>query len=312
MLELVGRVAQSDISGLIVGGSGTGKGVIGRAIASSGARKNRPFVAENCGAVPDALVESTFFGHQRGAFTGASKNQVGLFELAHGGTLFLDEIGEMSLAMQAKLLRVLQEGEVRPLGASHSRKVDVRVLVATHRDLKQFVEEGRFREDLYYRLNVVRIVLPPLRERREDIPELVQHFFAQYSPDEERIISEPTMRRLSTFSWPGNVRQLENEVRRMLVLGGSQLTTADLSPEVLSDSDEGQEAYTLRQKVDVLERRLVVEALEQAQGNRTRAAEILGLSRFGLQKMTQRLEIQLPKNPPKAGRIKDRRLDESG
>lgn len=311
LLAMVDRVAQSDVPAMILGESGTGKELIARAIAASCDRRNRPFVAENCGAVPEALAESTFFGHQKGAFTGAEKNQPGLFELADGGTLFLDEIGEMSLALQTKLLRVLQDGEVRAVGASRARKVKVRILVATHRDLKQLVEKGRFREDLYYRLNVVSLRVPPLRERPEDVPPLIRHFLAKYSPDRERSVSPAAMRRLASFSWPGNVRQLENEVRRMLVLGEEELSTADLSVAIMDDSDENKEARTLKEKVDALEKKLVIEALEQARGNRTKAADLLGLSRFGLQKMTQRLEISLGKNPSKAGRKSDGRLNES-
>lgn len=310
LLQLVDRVSQSDIPALVVGESGTGKELIARAIASSGARRDEAFVAENCSAVPEPLLESTLFGHKKGAFTGATRDQAGLFELAHRGTLFLDEIGDMPLSMQAKLLRVLQEGEVRPLGAGRPRAVDVRVIVATHKDLKEMVRRGTFREDLYYRLNVVTLRLPPLRERREDIFPLVEHFLEKYSGNTRRTLSESALHRLTQFSWPGNVRQLENEIRRMVVLGGEVLTAADLSPEVLSESNDAPLARTLKEKVDLLERRLVLEALEGARGNRTRAAEALGLSRFGLQKMIQRLQISLPKNVTKAGRIKDRGLDE--
>lgn len=310
LLQLVDRVSQSDIPALICGESGTGKELIARAVASSGPRKDKAFVAENCSAVPETLLESTLFGHKKGAFTGATRDQAGLFELAHRGTLFLDEIGDMPLSMQTKLLRVLQEGEVRALGASRTQRVDVRVIVATHKDLKTMVAAGTFREDLYYRLNVVTLRLPPLRERREDIAPLLDYFLEKYSQGKRRRISEPALHRLIHFSWPGNVRQLENEVRRMVVLGGEELTAADLSPEVLSDSFDLPEARTLKDKVDFLERRLVMEALEEARGNRTHAAETLGLSRFGLQKMIQRLAIQSPKNA-KAGRKDDRGLDET-
>jgi serine/threonine-protein kinase PknK len=310
LLELVDRVSNSDVPALVVGESGTGKELIARAIASSGPRRDGPFVAENCSAVPETLLESALFGHQKGAFTGAMRNQPGLFELAHRGTLFLDEIGDMPLSMQTKLLRVLQEGEIRALGADRVRKVDVRVIVATHKDLKELVADGRFREDLYYRLNVITLRLPPLRERQEDISELVQHFLAKYSPNAPRTISQAAMRRLAGFTWPGNVRQLENEVRRMIVLGGDELTAADLSDEIMSEPGTSADPATLREKVDALERRLVMEALEQARGNRTRAAEALGLSRFGLQKMTQRLGILLSPQQRKAGRTTDRGLDE--
>ena len=311
LLQLVDRVSQSDIPALVFGESGTGKELIARAMASSGPRKDKAFVAENCSSVPETLLESTLFGHKKGAFTGATRDQAGLFELAHQGTLFLDEIGDMPLSMQTKLLRVLQEGEVRALGANRTRRVNVRVIAATHKDLRAMVAAGTFREDLYYRLNVVTLSLPPLRERREDIAPLAAYFLEKYSQGKPRVISEPALHRLIHFSWPGNVRQLENEVRRMVVLGGETLTAADLSPEVLSDSFDLPEAQTLKDKVDFLERRLVLEALEQARGNRTRAAETLGMSRFGLQKMIQRLEIQSPKNARKAGLNVDRGLDET-
>lgn len=310
LLSVVDRVAGSDVPALILGESGTGKELIARAITMNGERRGRALIVENCAAIPEGLQESTLFGHMKGAFTGASKNQPGLFALADRGTLFLDEIGEMSLTMQTKLLRVLQEGEIRPLGADESRKVDVRLIVATHRDLKRMVEEGRFREDLYYRLNVVTLEVPSLRRRQEDIPALIAHFIERYGQGKSRRLSEAALARLCSYPWPGNVRQLENEVRRMLVLGGENLTAADLSPEVLAGSQDLPQARTLREKVDALERRLVIEALEEVGGNRTRAAEQLGLSRFGLQKMAQRLNIEVSKSTPKSGRNKDRGLDD--
>lgn len=310
LLALVDRVAQSDVPALIVGESGTGKELIARALADMGPRKKQPFIAENCGAVPEGLLESTLFGHRKGAFTGASRHQPGLFSLAHGGTLFLDEIGEMPLTMQTKLLRVLQDGEVRPLGAERSTKVDVRLVVATHRDLEKMVAEGRFRQDLYFRLNVVRLPVPALRERKEDIPLLVAHFLTR-NTDPPRTLSDAALARLCSFPWPGNVRQLENEIRRMIVLGGEHLNAADLSPELLAGTNQpGPNARTLREKIDALERQLVLEALEHSGGNRTRAADALGLSRFGLQKMTQRLNIELDPSLQKSGRIRPRGLDE--
>ena len=311
LLTTVDRVAKSDVPALICGESGSGKELIARAIAQNSERRGKAFIVENCAAVPEGLLESALFGHQKGAFTGASRNQAGLFALAHQGTLFLDEIGEMSLLMQTKLLRVLQEGEIRPLGADSSRRVDVRLIVATHRDLKSMVEEGTFREDLFYRLNVVSLVVPPLRRRVEDIPALTNHFIQRYGKGRSVRLSEAAMARLTSYSWPGNVRQLENEVRRMLVLGGDQLTTADLSPDIMSGSSDVPQARTLKEKVDALERQLVVEALETSKGNRTRAAEELGLSRFGLQKMTQRLKIEVAKTVLKSGRNRDRGLDDS-
>src|SRR5690606_804210 len=276
----------------------------------SGPRKKQPFVAENCGAVPEGLLESTLFGHRKGAFSGASRNQPGLFSLAHGGTLFLDEIGEMPLTMQTKLLRVLQDGEVRPLGAERSVKVDVRLVVATHRDLEQMVAAGKFRQDLYFRLNVVRLYVPALRERKEDIPLLVAHFLSRHT-DRARTLSDAALARLCSFPWPGNVRQLENEIRRMIVLGGDQLTAADLSPELLAGTSQpGPEAKTLREKIDAVDRPLLSEDHQKYGGNRIHAADALGLSRFGLQKMTQRLNIELDSTLQKSGRIRPRGLDE--
>lgn len=296
LLSLMDRVAQSEVPTLIVGESGTGKELVARAIAREGSRREAPFIAENCAAVPDALFESTLFGHERGAFTGAHRKQDGLFRLAHGGTLFLDEIGDMPLDMQTKLLRVLQEGTVRPVGASRSEVVDVRLIAATHRDLEAMVKKGTFREDLFYRLNVVSLRVPPLRERREDIAPLVAHFMQRYSrrdgESQSRSLSDVALTRLVQFDWPGNVRQLENEVRRMLVLGGQRLSALDLSPEIVGAAPATEsEPTTLREKVDALEKRLVAEALETTGGNRTKAAELLGLSRYGLQKMTARLGV---------------------
>lgn len=298
VLGLVDRIAKSDVPVLISGESGSGKELIARAIAKNGPRKGKPFVVENCSAVPETLLESTLFGHTKGAFTGASRERAGLFQLADGGTLFLDEIGEMSLAMQSKLLRVLQDGIVRPLGSERESRVDVRLLVATHRDLKARVERGTFRQDLYYRLNVVEVRLPPLRERREDILPLIEHFLEKHGEGEARSLSKAALARLVDFPWPGNVRQLENEVRRALVLGSYEISAADLSPEILEGSIASPQPVTLREKVDALERRLVTEALEEAAGNRTRAAQALGLSRYGLQKMIQRLSIENVKTAP--------------
>jgi len=293
VLSQVDRVAQSDVVVLIMGESGTGKELIARAIVRSGPRKARPFLAENCSAVPEALLESTLFGHRRGAFTGANRDQAGLFELADGGTLFLDEVGEMSLSMQAKLLRVLEDGEMRPIGAPKSRKVDVRVIAATHRDLAAMVQRGAFREDLFYRLSVVPLTLPPLRQRPEDIDALLDHFVRTHDPTQERTVSRAVRDRFRGYAWPGNVRQLENEVRRMLLLGSLDLTLSDLSPNV-RDVTVDLGAQSLREKLDTLERSLVLEALEQSRGNRTRAAQALGVSRFGLQKMMARLSIDPP------------------
>ncbi len=309
-LALVDRVADasdSRIPILVVGESGTGKELVARAIhdarasaTAAGRRRSGPFVAENCGAIPESLLESTLFGHVRGAFTGADRSRVGLFEVAHGGTLFLDEIGEMGAAMQAKLLRVLQDGEVRPVGGERTTKVDVRVVGATHRDLEAMVKDGSFREDLYYRLAVVTITVPPLRDRTEDLPGLIEHFVRRWSDTRKIRVTKNALAVLATAPWPGNVRQLENELRRALVLCDEVLDVEHLSPEILTPRGAGRGGegpLTLRDQLDALERRLVHDALRRASGNQTHAARALGVSRFGLQKMIKRLGLAAATGP---------------
>jgi transcriptional regulator with GAF, ATPase, and Fis domain len=296
LLRLVDRVTASDVPLLVVGESGTGKELVARAIHANGPRGRRAFVSENCASVPEALLESTLFGHVRGAFTGASTTRAGLFDIADGGTLFLDEIGEMSLAMQAKLLRVLQDGEVRAVGGERARKVDVRVIGATHRDLEAMVAASAFREDLFYRLNVITLRVPALRERSEDIPLLVEHFVRKHAAGRPVKVTRGAMARLMAFPWPGNVRQLENEVRRALVLGEGAIDVAELSADVVRGGPSAARGSGLdmRSRVDALETELVNEALAKTRGNQTRAAQLLGLSRFGLQKMMKRLNIKTP------------------
>jgi transcriptional regulator with GAF, ATPase, and Fis domain len=296
LLHMVDRVTSSEVPVLVVGESGTGKELIARAMHANGPRGSRAFVAENCASVPETLLESTLFGHVRGAFTGASSTRSGLFDVADGGTLFLDEIGEMSLGMQAKLLRVLQDGEVRAVGGERPRKVDVRVIGATHRDLDAMVAAGKFREDLFYRLNVITLRVPPLRDRPEDIPLLVQHFVRKHAPDRTVKVTRAAMVKLAGFPWPGNVRQLENELRRALVLGDGAIDVGELSPDVVRGGPSAARGAGLdmRTRVDMLETELVVEALQKTRGNQTRAAQLLGLSRFGLQKMMKRLKIKTP------------------
>ena len=292
MLKLVDRVTPTAVPVLILGESGSGKELVARALHDNGPRTKGPFVSENCSAIPETLLESTLFGHVRGAFTGADRRRLGLFETADRGTLFLDEIGEMSMAMQAKLLRVLQEGEVQPLGTSTPRKVDVRVMVATHRELSTLVTEGRFREDLLYRLNVISIRVPPLRDRGEDVPLLVKHFLARYGEGRPVRVAPEAMARLVRCEWPGNVRQLENEVRRALVLCDDVIRVEHLSTEVAGRKAETRPSgLDLRSRIDALERELVQEALQRTRGNQTHAARVLGISRFGLQKMIKRLQI---------------------
>ena len=233
LLRLVDRVTGSDVPVLVIGESGTGKELVARAIHANGARARRAFVTENCASVPESLLESTLFGHVRGAFTGASSTRAGLFDVADGGTLFLDEIGEMSLGMQAKLLRVLQDGEVRAVGSERARRVDVRVIAATHRDLEAMVAAGTFREDLFYRLNVITLRVPALRERPEDIPLLFEHFARKHGAGRPVKITRAAMAKLIAFPWPGNVRQLENEVRRALVLSDGAIDLTELSADVV-------------------------------------------------------------------------------
>ncbi|MFZ5889982.1 MAG: sigma 54-interacting transcriptional regulator [Myxococcota bacterium] len=293
-LLLLDRVAASEVPVLLMGESGSGKELVARAIHRNGSRKSQSFVAENCGAIPETLLESTLFGHVRGAFTGAERPRAGLFEIAHKGTLFLDEIGEMSLGMQAKLLRALQDGEIRPVGGERARSVDVRVIGATHRDLGALVAAGKFREDLYYRLNVISVKIPSLRERVGDVPLLVKHFMKIHGGNRQLRISKAALDMLSAYPWPGNVRQLENEVRRALVLADDHITPEHLTPAVTARGEaKSIDELNLRQRVDALEIELVRIALRRTDGNQTRAAELLGVSRFGLQKMMKRLEISL-------------------
>ena len=288
-LRLAERVAASDAAVLITGESGTGKELVARAIHRLSPRGAEPFVSENCGAIPESLLESALFGHVRGAFTGAERARVGLFEAADGGTLFLDEIGEMSPAMQAKLLRAVQLGEIRPVGAPELRKVDVRIVAATHRDLAEMVRAGTFRQDLYYRLAVVAVPLPPLRERVGDIEPMVVHFIERLAAGREVRLDRQALALLSTHDWPGNVRELENEVQRALVLADDTILPGHLSPAVRRE--ETSVATDLRGQVDALERRLIREALERFDGNQTQTAKALGLSRYGLQKKLKRLSL---------------------
>ena len=249
----------------------------------------------NCGALVGTLLDSELFGHVRGAFTGADRARRGLFEIADGGTLFLDEIGEMSEPMQAKLLRVLQDGELRPIGSEESRRVDVRVVSATHRDLEELVATRRFREDLFYRIAVVQVELPSLRQRPEDVAPLVQAFLERHAPGRRVRVDRAAMAALRAFAWPGNVRQLENEVRRALVLADETIELENLSPAVRGEEDSLAVAeLDLKGQTDALERRLIRTALERTRGNQTRAAELLGLSRYGLSKMMRRLSLSAP------------------
>jgi two-component system response regulator AtoC len=289
VLEIVERAAEFKATVLLQGESGSGKEVLARAIHAQSPRRDEAFVAINCAAIPEALLESELFGHAKGAFTGADRARRGLFAEADGGTLFLDEIGELPLALQAKLLRVLQEEEVRPVGEAKPRRVDVRVLAATARDLEAEVAGGRFREDLFYRLDVVRVKVPPLRERREDIPLLVDHFLGRTRESlgkAVRSIDDDALERLVDYAWPGNVRELENVLERAVILcRGERLALADLPPNLTSAPAERRGAsrdLSLRRARRALEARLIGEALEATGGNRTHAARLLGISHRAL------------------------------
>jgi two-component system response regulator AtoC len=289
-IALADKVARHPSTTLVTGESGTGKELIARHIHDASPRASRPFVAVNCAAIPETLLESELFGHAKGAFTGAIAERQGLFEEAHEGTLFLDELGDLPVPLQVKLLRALQEGEVRRVGDNASRSVDVRLITATARDLEADVAEGRFRADLYYRVNVVRIHLPALRERAEDIPELVRHFVDRFN---RRLglhvtgVSAAAMRALVEYPWPGNVRELENVIERAMVLtDGPQLGVEQLptlaAPAARADGMVSPLDLSVKRRTEELERALIAEALERTRGNRTRAAKLLDLSHRAL------------------------------
>ncbi|MFT5355398.1 MAG: DNA-binding NtrC family response regulator [Polyangiales bacterium] len=287
VLALAARVASANVPTLIRGESGSGKEHIARYVHAMSARAGAPFISQSCGSIPDALMESLLFGHERGSFTGAESTRVGLFEAADGGTLFLDELGEMSPSLQAALLRVAQDGVVRRVGATDSLQVDVRLITATHQDIAKRIEEGSFRQDLYYRLAVVTIDVPPLRERRGDIAPLVDAWL--HAQSGAFTVHQDALDALSAGSWPGNVRQLQNELERARVLADDVIKLEHLSPELRG---AGSKSSHLRSQVDALEARLVKDALVRNNGNVTRSAADLGLSRYGLQKMMKRLGIQ--------------------
>ena len=312
IFQILDRVIETDIPVLVQGESGTGKELIADAIHYQGPRKEKPFVSQNCAAIPPNLLESEFFGHVKGAFTGAVKEKKGLFELADGGTLFLDEIGDMSLDLQTKLLRVLEEGEIRMVGGRESKRVDVRVISATNRPLQEMVRKGEFREDLYYRLNVINVTLPPLRERREDIPLLVDHFMtriAERMPREKPTLDSRTLYYLYHYDWPGNVRQLENEVNRIVALSSEVVTPDLLSPALVTGSAgsggkvrhdpavRGKLKEIVTESVERVERQVIEATLAENGWNKSQTARQLGISRPTLDQKIEKYGLKKPENP---------------
>jgi DNA-binding NtrC family response regulator len=315
LFGLLETVSSSASTILVTGETGSGKEIVARAIHHNSPRRAQRFVALNCGAIPETLLEAELFGHVRGAFTGAIGTRQGRLEQAHKGTLFLDEVGTMSAALQMKLLRVLQEREFERLGDTHTIKVDVRVIAATNSDLKKMVADGEFREDLYYRLNVIPIELPPLRDRKEDIPLLVQHFLKKFSDQAQSqepkaqgqepkarslSISQQAVRALMAYSWPGNVRQLENAIERAVALSGgrTQIETADLTAEIQQASESAaapdlhlpDDGIDFERYVSSIERELIRRALEKTGGNKGHASRLLNLKRTTLVEKLKRLE----------------------
>jgi DNA-binding NtrC family response regulator len=283
--ERVRQVADTNATVLITGESGTGKELIARAIHRQGARRDRPFVAVNCAALPAELLESELFGHERGAFTGAHARKLGKFEVAHTGTLFLDEVGTLRFDLQPKLLRVLQEREIERVGGSRAIRVDVRIIAASNADLRQAVSAGRFREDLFYRLHVVPIALPPLRDRREDVAPLARHFLAKYARQFAKTVTDLSpgaLDALERYQWPGNVRELENIVARSVALTSEAIIQLDQIPldVALAPAEAmGEDQFNLREARQDVERLLILRALDRAHGNQTVAARLLGMHR---------------------------------
>jgi transcriptional regulator with GAF, ATPase, and Fis domain len=308
---LLDKYIEADDPVLITGDSGTGKELVARAIHTHSKRSQEAFVSENCGALPEALLESELFGFVRGAFTGATVSKKGMLETASGGILFLDEVGDMALDLQKKLLRVLQEGEVRPLGSQTTIKVDVRLICATNRNLEQMVQEGEFREDLYYRLAVLPVHLPPLRDRKEDLPQLVKRFLGDLQSETQgRVrVSPDAMEKVVGYSWPGNVRELQNEIRRAAILCDGIILESHLSSHVREGRrgpgsvqlDDGlvpsERGTTLPSMVRDLEIREIQKAFDRAQANKSRAADLLGLSRFALQRKVEKYELDQAGRP---------------
>jgi len=292
LYNLLDKIQGSESTVLIQGENGTGKELIARAVHYNSVRKDRVFVTQNCSAFNDNLLDSELFGHMKGSFTGATRDKKGLFEVANHGTFFLDEIGDMTQAMQVKILRVLQEGTFIPVGAIEPKRVSVRVVAATNRDLKEMVDRGEFREDLYYRINVINVHVPPLRDRREDIPILIDHFLEKGAKErggKKKIIAKRTMEKLLDYAWPGNVRELENEIERLTVLSGNDIKIAAdmLSPRIKSFGEKGKVQGVrvqgkLKDALEELEREMIKEGLRRTSWNKSKLAKELGISRAGL------------------------------
>ncbi len=298
VLRMVARLKDTRTPVLITGESGTGKELVARAIHFRGSLAGRSFVAVDCGSLVPTLIESELFGYEKGAFTGAMKAKDGLFQAANGGSIFLDEIGELPLELQAKLLRVLQEKEVRPVGSNNKVKVDVRIIAATNRDLEDAYKNGTFRKDLYFRLNVVSLHLPSLRERKVDIPMLVQWFLDRYSPDKEMHVTENAMHCLLQYDWPGNVRELENCIERAVALGDHQIVDVDDLPQGLRANvsaiaaSNGAAPTSSTTDLEDLERHTIQRVFEQVEGDKTLAGKMLGISRATLYRKLKRYKIK--------------------
>jgi DNA-binding NtrC family response regulator len=299
VLRMIGRLKDTRTPVLICGESGTGKELVARAIHFRGALAKTPFLAVDCGSLVPTLMESELFGYEKGAFTGAIKSKAGLFQAANGGTIFLDEIGELPLEMQAKLLRVLQEKEVRPVGSNEKVNVDVRVIAATNRDLEEAYRAGTFRKDLYFRLNVVTVQLPSLRERRSDIPMLTHHFLGRYAHGSQMQVTAAAMKSLLQYDWPGNVRELENCVARAVALGdGKTIDVADLPPSIRAEQNEGAGAAKIPDVTSLsttalaeMERMTILRVFEEANGDKALTGKILGISRATLYRKLKRYKI---------------------
>ncbi|MGA1862106.1 sigma-54 dependent transcriptional regulator [Deferribacter thermophilus] len=293
IIEVLKLVAPTDATVLIMGESGTGKELVARSIHQNSPRKDKPFLAVNCAALNENLIESELFGHEKGAFTGADKSKLGKFELANGGTLFLDEVGELPLVTQAKLLRVLQEGTFERVGGTKTIKTDVRIIAATNRDLEKMVSDGEFREDLYYRLNVFPIKLPPLRERKDEIPLLLDYFIKKYSQKFQKIVKnydKGFLDKLMMYDFPGNIRELENIVERSIILARGEILTAELLPPLKNSSVQVSDTVKNMREHEI---EAIKKALKETGGNKTKAAKILGISRKTLHNKLKEYNIEV-------------------